>query len=120
MNGKRKESLTGYQKYKEECKFKFNVYAYPNEFNLLLIQKFKWYKVPKWKNNFNSNLNGISRDHKISIKYGWKNNISSNIISHPTNCELMRHKNNQRKYTKCSITLKELKNNIKEWDKKYK
>lgn len=100
-----------YEIYRKECKFKFNIYEYPNYFDLILIEKFGWYAAF----NRGNNLNGISRDHKISVLYGWNNNIDASIISHPANCELIRHKKNQRKNRKCSITLDELKKEITKW-----
>lgn len=55
----------------------------------------------------------------ISIMYGFKNEIPAEIISHPANCRLMQHKDNVSKYDKCSLTIKELLENIAIWDKKY-
>lgn len=100
-----------YRLYKEKCKFNFNIFDYPKHFDLSLIEKYGWYSAK----NKGNNLNGISRDHKISVYSGWINNINSNIISHPANCELVRHNKNQRKNIKCSITLKQLEESINKW-----
>ena len=67
-NIERKNNLTEYELYREKCKFNFNIYEYPDYFNLDLIDKYGWYKA----SNRGNNLNGISRDHKISIV--WLNN----------------------------------------------
>ena len=99
--------------YKEKCKFTFKIFDYPDLFNLPLIEKYGMYSA---SNSLNPNLNGISRDHKISVKYGFTHNIDTEIISHPLNCELIRHTKNQRKNRKCSITLNELKLDIKKWN----
>jgi hypothetical protein len=108
---KRKENLTEFNKYKSMCKFKFNLSDYPDKFDFTLIEKYGWYSA----SNKGNNLEGISRDHMISIKYGFENNIDPNIISHPANCKLMKHSDNISKNKRCSITLEELLNKIKNW-----
>lgn len=110
-----RKNLNEYQKYYKDCQFKFNLSDYPNEFDFDLIKKYGWYQAK----NHGNNLNGISRDHMISIMYGYENNISSDIISHPANCQLMRHNENVSKYKNCSITLDELLMRIKMWNIKY-
>lgn len=104
-----------YELYKSRSKFKFNLLDYKDEFDFSLIEKYGWYKAK----NRGDNLNGVSRDHMISIKDGFKMGIDPKIISHPANCELMRHSNNSSKCDKSSITIEQLKNKIKDWDKKY-
>ncbi|RLD65611.1 MAG: hypothetical protein DRI95_08310 [Bacteroidetes bacterium] len=104
-----------YKVYSHKCQFKFNLSDYPDEFNFNLINEHGWYKAK----NSGNNLNGVSRDHMISIKFGFENKINSNIIAHPANCELMRHNDNVSKHKKCSITLNGLLRKINEWDKKY-
>lgn len=108
------------QQYYWNARFRFNVYNFPEEFDLSLIQKYGWYTCPRKNHkNLTKNINGISRDHLISISYGFANNIDSNIISHPANCTLMIHADNYSKGVKCSITLEELMHRIKIWDNKY-
>lgn len=106
---------TEYQVYKANCQFKFNLLDYPNEFDFTLIEKYGWYKAK----NHGDNLNGISRDHMVSIKFGFKNNIDYNIINHPANCKLMRHNDNVSKHSNCSITIDELLCRINRWNIKY-
>lgn len=108
--------LTEREIYKKECQFVFTLNDFPNEFNFDLINRFGWYQAK----NRGNNLNGISRDHIISIDYGFKNKIPSEIIKHPANCQLLRHKENQIKRGKAGLTLEELKNKISLWDKKYR
>ena len=103
------------EQYKHDCKFIFNVYHYPDEFDIQLVEKYGWYKAT----NKGDNLNGISRDHKISVSHGFKNNIDPEIISHPANCQLMRHSENNLKKTKCSISLNKLLVEIENWNGKY-
>lgn len=101
--------------YKKECMFRFSLKDYPDEFDFELIEKYGFYS-PANKNN---NLNGVSRDHMYSVYEGYKNNISPKIISHPANCKLLKHTDNISKNKKCSITLDELLERIKEWEIKY-
>lgn len=110
-----KNIYESYWQYRRDCNFNFNLKDYPNEFDFNLIKKYGWYK-PK---NRGDNLNGVSRDHIISVKYGFENNISPEIISHPANCQLMVHNENVKKYIDCDITIKELKEKINKWNKKY-
>jgi hypothetical protein len=106
----------GIIKYRQLCDFKFNVYEYPDEFDLKLLEQNGWYKAK----NKGNNLNGVSRDHKYSIKDGFINNINPLILSHPSNCELIVHKDNQKKNSKSKITIEELIKNIDEFNIKYK
>lgn len=107
-----RESL---RQYRSDCAFKFSVYDYPNEFDLSLLEEYGWYKA---KNN-GDNPGGISRDHLVSVKYGFDNGISPSLISHPANCKLMKHRDNVKKYSKNSISIEELTEKIKVWNKKY-
>lgn len=97
--------------YRVACRFKFNVYKYPEYFDLSLIERYGWYMAK----NRGNNLNGISRDHLYSVIDGFKNEVDPKIISHPTNCILMRHTDNQKKHSKSKITIEELKERIKNW-----
>jgi hypothetical protein len=102
------------QDYRNMCKFKFAIKNYPNEFDFELIKKYGWYSPSNKKNN----LNGVSRDHMVSVKYGFVNKIDPDIICHPANCKLMIHNDNVSKLDECSINLKELLKRIKEWKMK--
>ena len=88
---------------------------FPDEFDFDLIKKFGWYKAK----NRGNNLNGVSRDHMFSVSEGFKQNIDPYLISHPANCKLIIHNDNQKKKHNSSITLEELKLKIKNWDLKY-
>ena len=102
--------------YRSSCTFKFCLNDYPDEFDFSLIEEYGWYS-PTNKNN---NLDGISRDHMFSIRNGYELSIDPNIIAHPANCRLMKHTDNFKKKSKSSISLKELIERIRYWDKKYK
>ena len=112
--GKYKQSSkTGIDRYRQLCKFKFSLNDYPNEFDFKLIKKYGWYSP---SNSKKPKLNGVSRDHMYSIKEGFKNNVNPYYISHPANCQLLTHDDNNRKKTKCNISLEELIKKIEIWD----
>lgn len=112
---KKRENVNDYVKYKLDCKFKFNLSDYPNEFDFSLIEKHGWYKA---KNNGN-NLGGVSRDHMLSVNEGYKLGIDPHFLSHPANCKLMIHTENISKNKKSSITKEELIQRINNWELKY-
>ena len=101
------------EQYYLKCKFKFNVYHYPNFFNLSLIEEFGWYSPT----NKSDNLDGVSRDHCLSINDGFTRNIDPSIICHPANCRLIKHRDNQQKKTKSIYTLEQLLVEIERFNK---
>lgn len=105
-----------YQNYRIKCRFSFNLDDFPDEFDFELIRLYGWYRAK----NKGNNIDGISRDHMLSIKDGYLNKIDSYIISHPANCRLIRNTENQVKNSKSSITFEELLIRIEEWNRKYK
>jgi len=107
---KRKE-MDQLQAYRLDASFDFNLKDYSDKFDFDLIKKYGWYS-PTNKNN---NLAGVSRDHMVSVKFGFENNIDPDIISHPANCQLLKHTDNIIKKEKCSITISELMERIKNW-----
>lgn len=113
----RKFIATSSFQYCEECKglhsnlrmryrFSFNVYLYPELFNIPLLIEKGFYsprgKSGKW------NPNGLSRDHKVSVHDAITNKYNPYYITHPCNCELMPHTQNNKKKTKSSISYSEL------------
>jgi hypothetical protein len=110
------EEITDRKKYRNNCQFHFDLKNYPEEFDFNLIKEYGWYSA----SNKGGNINGISRDHMFSIFDGYKNKVNPILISHPANCQLLRHEENFHiKNCKSSITLGELKNRIIDWNKKY-
>lgn len=105
-----------YIQYVNECKFNFSISDFPDEFNTTLIEKYGWYSAA----NRGNNLLGVSRDHMYSVKRGFENSVDPKYISHPANCELMRHDYNNKKNYNCSITVNELMDRVRKWDLKYK
>jgi hypothetical protein len=100
-----------YTHYRFACNFDFNVYYFPNKFDLELIKQYGWYSA----SNRGNNLNGISKDHMLSVKDGFINKISPEIIKHPANCKLMLHKENNIKKASSSISIDELLDRISKW-----
>lgn len=105
--------------YKLDCQFKFNVYHYPDEFDISLVETFGWYTCPSNKRKGTLNVTGVSRDHLYSISDGFKNKIDPSIISHPANCIITIHTDNVSKGPKSSITLDELMKRVSKWNEKY-
>lgn len=101
------------KEYVEQAKFKFNLGDYPNEFDLKLLIKLGMYK-PKL-----NNTGALSRDHMYSITDGFNNKVDPRWLSHPANCELMPHKENNKKNSNSSITINQLMERIEQWHKKY-
>ncbi len=114
-NKKRGANATPFRKYKQECKFRFNIFDYPKEFDLDILKKYGWYQP----SNRGNNLNGVSRDHIFSIREGFRLGINPALISHPANCQLVRHHENNMKKTRCDISIKELCQKVKAWDSTY-
>lgn len=101
--------------YKHCCDFKFALNEFPEEFDFEMINKYGWYKAK----NRGNNLNGISRDHIYSKIKALENWIDPYIISHPANCQLLRHNDNISKYIGCDLTFEDLVSKIKDWHNKY-
>ena len=56
-------------------------------------------------------------DHRISVMYGFRNDIDPSIIGHICNLEMKPWLENNKKYSKCDLTLEELKMKITEYEK---
>lgn len=102
--------------YRQQCQFDFNLADYPDEFDFSLVEKYGWYKAA----NRGNNLEGVSRDHMVSISYGFNNNIDPEIIRHPADCQLLMHNENVSKGKNSGIELEELLERIEKWNKKYR
>jgi YHS domain-containing protein len=101
--------------YRRMAKFNFNLATYPEEFDFSLIKKFGWYSPTNKKDN----LGGVSRDHIVSVKFGFINDIDPKIISHPANCQLLVHNENISKNHRSHMSLENLLLRIGWWEQKY-
>lgn len=90
------------------CNFDFNVYAYPEYFDLDLIKTHGWQS----KNN----PYGATRDHRYSRFQGYKNKINPLIIKHPSNCKILNGFDNRSKSSLCEITIDQLREEILIWE----
>ena len=102
--------------YRYQCRFKFSIRAYKEWFTEAdsLIKTYGWYSPSNKKNN----LSGCSRDHLYSVSDGFENKIDPMLISHPANCKIVPHRENQKKHSKSTITIEELMNRIKLFEDK--
>jgi hypothetical protein len=98
-------------------KFTFNIYHYPDLFDLSLLQKVGWFAPRGLSGKWNPD--GLSRDHKVSVNESIRNNYDSYYITHPLNCELMPHHENNTKKTKSSLTYDELKKLVDDYESTY-
>lgn len=110
-----REKRSEFVNYRADAAFKFNLKDYPEEFDFRLVEQYGWYR-PKNRGN---NLNGVSRDHMVSVRHGFDNFIDPAIISHPANCRLILQKDNASKNKKNEITYEELLSRIEKWNEKY-
>jgi predicted nucleic acid-binding Zn ribbon protein len=111
--------VTNIRHYRSLCKFEFNVYDYPDKFDISLIENFGWFSPNGYKRrNKSVNLDGVSRDHLYSVSDGFINHVDPKLLSHPANCKLMIHNGeggNNAKGSKSALTLDELKVRIANW-----
>jgi hypothetical protein len=110
-----RKNRSALENYRADCAFKFNLSDYPDEFDFTLIESYGWYK-PK---NRGDNLTGVSRDHIISVRYGFDNQLPAEHLAHPANCVLMKHGENVSKGKKIGMSYEDLLKRIEAWDKKY-
>lgn len=96
-----------FEKYRSQCQFRFETKHMPYVSGFDQLIKLGMRSV--------TNPNGVARDHKLSIKFGYDNNIDPNIIAHPANCEYIPFRVNSSKGSSCSITLDQLLEDIKNW-----
>ena len=99
---------------KSGYKFTFNVYHYPDLFDLAQLKQIGWFspggRAGEW------NIDGLSRDHKVSVGESVANNYDPYYITHPMNCELMPHSKNNSKKTRSSITYDHLKTLVDQYE----
>ena len=104
-----------YNIYRKQCAFNFSLNEFPDEFDFSLIKENGWYQAK----NHGNNLFGVSRDHMFSISRGFEDMIDPYYISHPANCQLLKHKDNATKHSNCSISKDILIKRVSDWNKKY-
>lgn len=100
-----KSTRSAWREYHRACRFKFNVYEYPDLFDIKSIEAAGWYSPI-------TNPNGMSRDHKFSVRAGFDLGVDPELISHVLNCEIIPFQDNNKKHTYCSISIQELEESI--------
>lgn len=106
--------------YYDKCAFKFNIYHYPNIFDLSLIEQHGWYSCPGRKRGSGvKNTKGVSRDHKVSRKEAFENSYDPYYISHVMNCDLILHSKNKSKEHRSSMSYEELIIKVNEYEKSH-
>ena len=94
---------------------KISRYRYDARFKLTpnIISKVEGYeKLLKYGMFSSDNPEGVVMDHRVSVKYGFDNNIPPEIIGHYLNCEFLQEKENLAKSSRCSLDIKQLKHMI--------
>lgn len=87
--------------YEAQCVFNFSSKLYPYIFGFELVKLHGWCHPIK-------NPYGVSKDHMVSVHYGFTHNIDPYLISHPANCMFMLQSENASKCENCSMTVQEL------------
>lgn len=87
--------------YRAQCEFRLSSKLYPYIFGFELVKPHGWYHPIK-------NPYGVSKDHMVSVHYGFTHNIDPYLISHPANCMFMLQSENASKGENCSMTVQEL------------
>jgi hypothetical protein len=82
-------------------------------FDLSLIDEIGWYSPAK---KTERNLNGLTKDHIVSVSDAIKNNYDYYIITHPMNCKLMRQSENSKKKTRSAMSYEKLKRLVELYD----
>lgn len=94
--------------YKSQCNFMFDPYKFtsiPGYLQLLSLGLYHPIKNPL----------GVCRDHMVSKEYGFRNNIPSNILSHPANCQFISNYDNIKKGESSVINIDQLMHRIANW-----
>ena len=100
---------------KDQYSFRFNIFSYPDLFDLVMLKQIGWVAFGG-KRGGSKNIDGLSRDHKVSVHDAKKFNYDPYYISHPLNCELMPHSKNNKKKTKSSMSYNDLIKLVNEHD----
>lgn len=100
---------------KDQYSFTFNVYNYPDLFDLSLLSQLGWVAFGG-KRGGAKNVHGVSRDHRVSIADAKMFNYAPYYISHPINCEIMPHAKNNKKKSQSSLLYSELVRLVDEYD----
>jgi hypothetical protein len=96
-----------------EYRKKASFYLYPEI--LPLVKGYN--RLCKYGKYSIDNKTGMTLDHRVSIKFGYENNIPPYILAHPANCEFLSMKENSSKNKNCSISYDQLLQYIDLWNR---
>jgi len=92
--------------------FTFKLSDYPDLFDFTLL------KTYGMRSRGKNNINGVVRDHKVSVADAIRNNYDPYYIKHPLNCELLLNSDNAKKHKASSMTYEELVYQVDEYEKR--
>lgn len=87
------DQKTNYRRYRRQCKFNFT-------------KELEEYLFNSEKLTITNDI--PTKDHMVSVTYGFLHNIDPYLISHPANCMILSNSSNSSKNSSCSITINEL------------
>jgi hypothetical protein len=90
-----------HRKERDRFAFTFRLEHYPQLFDIKAIREIGLYHPKK-------NVDGLSRDHRVSVNEALKHDYDPFYIKHPLNCLIMTQRENSAKKAKSSITYDEL------------
>lgn len=99
------EDFMDYKTYRRAARFRISDFT--NIQGYSLVESHGWYDT--------TDTSMASKDHMFSVKDGWLNKISPELIAHPANCQIIPFKENRNKSDQSCITLAELYDRIKNW-----
>lgn len=102
-------------RYRKCCQFKFSLKILEPGNGQELLQEFGMYRAA----NRGNNLKGVSRDHKLSIKDGFRQKVDPYYMSHPANCQLLQQQENEHKNFKSILSLQELILEVERWNREH-
>ena len=92
--------------------FTFRLMDYPDLFDFELLKEYGMRSRGK------NNIDGVVRDHKVSVADAIANGYDSHYIKHPLNCKLLLNKDNAKKHKASSMSYEELVKQVNEYEKK--
>lgn len=114
--GRKTKSADTLRAYRAAASFRFALNEFPDEFDFALVEQLGWYSAA----NHGGNLGGVSRDHIVSVKFGFEHGVDPTVIAHPANCRLIAQNENASKHSRSSLTLEELQQRIVEWNERHR
>ena len=94
---------------RERFAFTFRLEHFPKLFDIETIRRIGLYHPKK-------NVDGLSRDHRVSVNDAIKNGFDPFYIKHPLNCAIMPQRENSSKKAKSSLSYDELRRLVDEFE----